>query len=62
VIEPDDNVIAIGSGGAYATAAARALMRHTKLQAKDIVKNALNITSEICIFTNNKIIVETIEI
>ncbi|MBN2281488.1 MAG: ATP-dependent protease subunit HslV [Candidatus Marinimicrobia bacterium] len=53
VIEPDDDIIAIGSGGAYATAAARALMKHSNLSAKEIVEESLRIASEICIYTNN---------
>lgn len=53
VIEPDDDIVAIGSGGAYATAAARALMKHSDLSAKEIVKESLRIASEICIYTNN---------
>ena len=60
VLEPDDEVIAIGSGGPYATAAARAMMKHTKLSAKEIVVDALKITSEICVFTNDNIIVESL--
>ncbi|MDR1612141.1 MAG: ATP-dependent protease subunit HslV [Planctomycetota bacterium] len=60
VIEPDDDVIAIGSGGGYATAAARALMAHTGLSAGEIVKSALTIAGEICIYTNRDIVVETI--
>ena len=58
VIEPDDGVVAIGSGGPYATAAARALLRHTDLSARDIVLEAMKITSEICIYTNFDLIVE----
>lgn len=58
VIEPDDNVLAIGSGGPYALAAARALLEHTKLDAASVVKKALEITSKICIYTNDRIIVE----
>ncbi|MCF7885659.1 MAG: ATP-dependent protease subunit HslV [Candidatus Marinimicrobia bacterium] len=53
VIEPDDNIVAIGSGGPYATAAARALTKYSDLDAHQIVKEALRITSEICIYTNN---------
>ena len=60
VLEPDDEVIAIGSGGPYATAAARGLIKYTKLSAKEIVESSLKITSEICIFTNDKINVETL--
>ena len=58
VIEPDDGVCAIGSGGNYALAAAKALLRNTKLSAKDIAKKALEIASEICVYTNGHITVE----
>jgi ATP-dependent HslUV protease subunit HslV len=58
VIEPDDGVLAAGSGGVYALAAARALLRHTKLSASQVAEESLKIASEICVFTNNKIIVE----
>jgi len=58
VIEPDDGVLAAGSGGAFALAAARALLRHTRLPAKKIAQESLKIASEICVFTNNEIIVE----
>ncbi len=58
VIEPDDGVLAVGSGGVFALAAARALIRHTKLPAKEIAKESLKIASEICVCTNNEIIVE----
>jgi ATP-dependent HslUV protease subunit HslV len=58
VIEPDDGVVAIGSGGPFATAAARALLRHTNLTAKEIVLEAMKIASEICIFTNSDLIIE----
>ncbi|WP_458119191.1 ATP-dependent protease subunit HslV [Paenibacillus sp. Z6-24] len=59
IIEPDDDVIAIGSGGNFALSAARALKRHSKdLEAKDIVEASLNIAAEICVYTNNNIIVE----
>jgi len=61
VIEPDDGVTAIGSGGPYALAAARALLRHTKLSAKEIALASLKIASEICIYTNDSIVVEEIE-
>ena len=53
VIETDDDIIAIGSGGAFATAAARALLRHTEMNAREIVAESLRIASEICIYTNN---------
>jgi ATP-dependent HslUV protease subunit HslV len=58
VVEPDDGIIAIGSGGPYALAAARALLANTKLPAKEIASQSLKISSEICIFTNNHISVE----
>ena len=58
VIEPDDGVCAIGSGGNYALAAAKALLRNTDLSAKEIAKKALEIASEICVFTNGHITVE----
>jgi len=58
VIEPDDGTAAIGSGGPYAQAAAKALIAHTDLSAVDIVKEAMRIASEICIFTNDRIVIE----
>jgi ATP-dependent HslUV protease, peptidase subunit HslV len=61
VIEPDDGVVAIGSGGPYALAAARALARNTKLTGTEIVGKAMTIAAEICVFTNDNIVVETIE-
>lgn len=60
VIEPDDDAAAIGSGGPYALAAARALLRHSDLDAIAIVKDAMAIASEICVFTNENIIVESL--
>lgn len=57
VIEPEDGVIAIGSGGPYAQSAARALLRETKLSPKEIVQKALAIAGEICIFSNTNITV-----
>ncbi len=60
VIEPDDGVIGIGSGGAYATAAARALLAHTDLPADRVVTEALNIAADICVYTNHEITVETL--
>jgi len=60
VIEPDDGVAGIGSGGPYALAAARALLTHTQLNAEQIAREALRIASEICVFTNNEIVVEVI--
>ncbi len=61
VIEPDDGLCAIGSGGAYALAAGRALARNTDMSAAVIAKQALQIASEICVFTNDHIIVEALE-
>lgn len=58
VIEPDDGVLAIGSGGPIALSAARALVAHTTLGARQVVEEALRITSEICIYTNRQITVE----
>ncbi len=58
VIEPDDNVIAIGSGGPFALAAAKALIRHSELQAEEIVREALKITASICIYTNDNLTIE----
>jgi len=60
VIEPDDGILAIGSGGVFALSAARALVRHTRLSARQIALESLKIASEICIFTNSEIIVEEI--
>ena len=58
VIEPDDGICAIGSGGSYALASARALAKHTKLGAKDIAQEAMRIASEICIYTNANFTIE----
>ena len=58
MIAPDDGVLAIGSGGAYALAAARALMKHTDLSARDIALEALRVSGEICIYSNQNIVVE----
>ncbi len=58
VVEPDDGIIAIGSGGPYALAAARALIQRTNLSAREIALEAMKITSEICVYTNSQIIVE----
>ena len=60
VIEPDGGVLAIGSGGNYALAAARALYQNTELSAEEIAVKALHIAAEICVFTNDNIIVETV--
>ncbi len=61
VIEPDDKIVAIGSGGMYALAAAKMLIKFSTLSAKEIVKEGLKTASEICIYTNDKINVEVIE-
>ncbi len=61
VIEPDEKIVAIGSGGMYALAAAKMLKKYSKLSAKDIVEEALKTASEICIYTNDKIHTEVIE-
>lgn len=58
VVEPDDGIIAIGSGGAYALAAARALVKNTELTAKELAQEAMAVSSDICIYTNNKITIE----
>ncbi len=58
VIEPDEPIAAIGSGGAYAQAAAKALLTHTKMTAEEIVKTSMEIASEICIYTNQEIVIE----
>jgi ATP-dependent HslUV protease subunit HslV len=58
VVEPDDGIIAIGSGGSFALAAARALVKHSDLDIKTIVEESMKIASEICIYTNDNIIIE----
>lgn len=60
VIEPDDGITAIGSGGSFALAAARAMARNTSLSAKEIAQKSLEIASEICVYTNQNIIVEEV--
>lgn len=62
VIEPEAGIMAIGSGGSYAEAAARALAENTELSAKDIVDKALNIAADICVFTNHSLTIEELEI
>ena len=61
VIAPDDEVLAIGSGGNYALSAARALVRHTELGAREIVQSALEIAGEVCVYTNTNIQIEELE-
>ena len=60
VIEPDEGIAAIGSGGNYALAAARALVQNTELGAAEIAEKALHIAASICVYTNDQIIVETV--
>ncbi|MGJ3522156.1 ATP-dependent protease subunit HslV [Nitratidesulfovibrio sp. D1] len=60
VIEPDDGIAAIGSGGPYALSAARALSRHTALDAEAVVREAMGIAGELCVFTNGHLTVETL--
>jgi len=60
LIEPDDGICAIGSGGPYALAAARALAAHTNLSAEEIVREAMSITADICIYTNRNLTVEVV--
>jgi len=60
VLEPEHGIVAIGSGGAYAQAAARALLEHSKLPAADIVKQALTIAGDICIYTNQHHVIEVL--
>ncbi len=61
VIEPDDGLIAIGSGGPYALSAARALVAHSELSAREIAQSALEIAADICIYTNHSFVYETLE-
>ena len=58
VVEPDDGIIAIGSGGQYALAAARALIKYTNLSAKEIALEAMKISSDICVYTNDQITIK----
>ena len=60
VIDPDDGIAAIGSGGMYALAAAKALMKNTDLSAREIADRALRIAGEICVFTNDHITLEEV--
>ena len=62
VIESDDGILAIGSGGPYANSAAKALIKHTSMNAKEIATESLNIAADICVYTNHNIVLETIEI
>lgn len=58
IIEPEDGIMAIGSGGSYALAAARALIKHTNMSAKEIVEESMKITAKICIYTNSEILTD----
>ncbi len=60
VVEPDDGVAAIGSGGAFAASAAKALVKNTQMSAPDIAAEAMRIAAEVCIYTNDKVTVETL--
>lgn len=60
VVEPEHGIVAIGSGGNYALAAARALHEHTELGAPDIAEHALNIAADICVYTNHSLVIEKI--
>jgi ATP-dependent HslUV protease subunit HslV len=61
VVEPDDGIIAIGSGGPYALAAARALLKHTSLGPAEVAREALELAADICVYTNHEISVDTIQ-
>ncbi|MFO8030965.1 MAG: ATP-dependent protease subunit HslV [Desulfohalobiaceae bacterium] len=60
VIEPDDGIVGIGSGGPYAQAAAKALLKHTQLSAADIVQHSMRIAAEMCVYTNDQITIEVL--
>lgn len=62
IIEPDDGILAIGSGGNFALASARTLMKHTDLDAERIVRESLNVAADICVYTNHNITIETLDI
>lgn len=61
VIEPDDGILAIGSGGSYALAVARSLIKHSDLSAREIAEEAMHIAASICIYTNDNIVIEELE-
>jgi ATP-dependent HslUV protease subunit HslV len=61
VIEPEQSLMAIGSGGTFAQAAARALLENTDLSARDIVEKALNIAADICVYTNHNLTLEELD-
>jgi ATP-dependent HslUV protease, peptidase subunit HslV len=60
LIQPDDGIVAIGSGGPYALAAARALAGHTSLAAREIAEHAMRIAADICIYTNDQLVIEVL--
>jgi len=62
VIQPEDDLMAIGSGGAFAQSAARALLQNTDLPARDIVEKALHIAADICVYTNHNLVIEELEL
>ena len=62
VIETDDGILAIGSGGPYALSAAKALMKSTNFSAKEVAKESLNIAADVCIYTNHNIVIEEINL
>ena len=62
VIETDDGILAIGSGGPYALSAAKALIKNTKLSAKEVAEESLNIAADVCIYTNHNIVIEEINL
>ena len=62
MIEPEDSIIAIGSGGNYALAAARALYRNTELSAREIVERSLGIAADICVYTNDSLCIEELQL
>jgi len=61
VIEPEDNIMAIGSGGSYAQAAAKALLTHTEMDARSIVEHSLAIAADICVYTNHNLVIEELQ-
>ncbi len=62
VVEPEQDLMAIGSGGAFAQSAARALLENTDLSAREIVERALHIAADICVYTNHNLVLEELEI
>ncbi len=61
VVEPEDSLMAIGSGGSYAQAAARALLDNTELSAREIVEKGLNIAADVCVYTNHNLVIEELD-